>query len=413
MRPEFVESVLYLYKATKDPHLLQIGAEVVDSIYYSTKTDCGFATIKNVDDHTIEDRMESYFLAETIKYLYLLFDQSNFIHNKGSKGTIIQSTAGECIIDAGGYVFNTEAHPIDIAAVYCCSSQKTVEDSVIAHFQDNLDLYSILELNNNNDNLLKLYRQKHYKEPLEKTSIKLDEEKVSIELNEEKLINDSIVTIKSKTEELQKDTLERNVNDNYDKIVIDEVNDSRMMNTQNVEHSLNFSSTQNSHINPSLGPTIESSLDSTDIPKVIKTEDEFFESINETQRTLINVSFTSSNDDIVQETVTSVNSSNSHVFVQPNHLVEGWHEKSIFKELPEEVLQIINSNPSAGDKLTKDIIQVLRYISDVSNNTLTQKSIYSHLQNYQENLQSNFQYLKCPSQSFLLRLSLNGQMIVF
>ena len=406
MRPEFVESVLYLYKATKDPHLLQIGAEVVDSIYYSTKTDCGFATVKNVDDHTIEDRMESYFLAETIKYLYLLFDQSNFIHNQGSKGTIIQSTAGECIIDSGGYVFNTEAHPIDIAAVYCCSSQKTVQDSVITHFQDNLDLYSVLELNNNNDNFLKLYRQKHSKQPLEKVSIKLDEEK---------LINDSIVTIKSKTEELQKETLERNLNENYDKIiVIDEVNDSKIMNTQNVEDSLNFSSTQNSHVNPSLGPTIESSLDSTDIPKVIKTEDDFFESMNQTQPIIMNVSVTSSNEDIVQETLASVNSSNAHILLQPNHSVEGWHEKSIFKELPEEVLQIINSNPFAGDKLTKDIIQVLRYISDVSNNTYnTAQSIYSDFANDEENVQSNFEYLKCPSQSFLLRLSFNGQMIVF
>lgn len=28
--------------------------------------------------------MESFFLAETVKYLYLLFDPTNFIHNNGS-----------------------------------------------------------------------------------------------------------------------------------------------------------------------------------------------------------------------------------------------------------------------------------------------------------------------------------------
>ena len=33
--------------------------------------------------HTLEDRMESFFLAETTKYLYLLFDPDNFIHNPG------------------------------------------------------------------------------------------------------------------------------------------------------------------------------------------------------------------------------------------------------------------------------------------------------------------------------------------
>ncbi|KAF6027894.1 Edem1 [Bugula neritina] len=64
--------------------------------------------------------MESFFLAETTKYLYLLFDDENFIHNSGSEGTVIQTANGECIIDAGGYIFNTEAHPIDVASLDCC-----------------------------------------------------------------------------------------------------------------------------------------------------------------------------------------------------------------------------------------------------------------------------------------------------
>ena len=33
--------------------------------------------MKNVLDHTLDNRMESFFLAETIKYLYLLFDPTN------------------------------------------------------------------------------------------------------------------------------------------------------------------------------------------------------------------------------------------------------------------------------------------------------------------------------------------------
>lgn len=104
MRPEFVESVFYLYKATKDPHLLQIGVDVLESIEFSSKTDCGYATVKDVIDHTIEDRMESFFLAETLKYLYLIFDESNFIYNTGNQGTIKKTSGRECIIDSGGYV---------------------------------------------------------------------------------------------------------------------------------------------------------------------------------------------------------------------------------------------------------------------------------------------------------------------
>lgn len=51
--------------------------------------------------------MESFFLAETTKYLYLLFDKDNFMHNNGQHGTIFNTPWGECIIDAGGYFFNT------------------------------------------------------------------------------------------------------------------------------------------------------------------------------------------------------------------------------------------------------------------------------------------------------------------
>ena len=45
--------------------------------------------------------MESFFLAETTKYLYLLFTPDHWIHNKGGKGEVINTTNGECIIDAG------------------------------------------------------------------------------------------------------------------------------------------------------------------------------------------------------------------------------------------------------------------------------------------------------------------------
>lgn len=76
--------------------------------------------IRNVRDHRKENRMESFFLAETTKYLYLLFDPDNFLNNDGSSGTVVQVLNGECVIDTGGYIFNTEAHPIDPAALRCC-----------------------------------------------------------------------------------------------------------------------------------------------------------------------------------------------------------------------------------------------------------------------------------------------------
>ena len=112
LRPELIESAMYLYRATKDPFLLTVGEDMLRSIEHSTRTKCGYATVKDVRDHALEDRMESFFLAETTKYLYLLFDKDNFIHNSGNTATVLKTPYGECIIDAGGYVFNTEAHPI-------------------------------------------------------------------------------------------------------------------------------------------------------------------------------------------------------------------------------------------------------------------------------------------------------------
>lgn len=120
LRPELIESVMYLYRATGDPYLIQIGVDILRSLQHSAKTPCGYATIKDVRDHRKEDRMESFFLAETTKYLYLLFDTDNFMHNQGQHGTVINTPNGECIIEAGGYVFNTEAHPIDPSALHCC-----------------------------------------------------------------------------------------------------------------------------------------------------------------------------------------------------------------------------------------------------------------------------------------------------
>jgi len=65
--------------------------------------------------------MESFFLAETVKYLYLLFDPNNFIHNDGEDYTVIENPMGQCTVYAGGYIFNTEAHPIDPSALNCCT----------------------------------------------------------------------------------------------------------------------------------------------------------------------------------------------------------------------------------------------------------------------------------------------------
>ena len=72
--------------------------DVLRSLQHSAKTTCGYATINDVRDHRKADRMESFFLAETTKYLYLLFDPENFIHNNGDQGDVIKTPWGNITI---------------------------------------------------------------------------------------------------------------------------------------------------------------------------------------------------------------------------------------------------------------------------------------------------------------------------
>ncbi|MPC90532.1 ER degradation-enhancing alpha-mannosidase-like protein 1 [Portunus trituberculatus] len=79
LRPEFVESTYLLYQATKNPFYLHVGRDILTSLNNLTRARCGHATVHSVLDMTLEDRMESFFLSETCKYLYLVNHQNIFI----------------------------------------------------------------------------------------------------------------------------------------------------------------------------------------------------------------------------------------------------------------------------------------------------------------------------------------------
>lgn len=94
LRPELAESTFYLYQATKDPWYLEVGESIVNSLNSYTKVDGGFASIRDVTTMQLEDHQHSFFLAETCKYLYLLFDDSFLVDRN--------------------YVFTTEGHPLPV-----------------------------------------------------------------------------------------------------------------------------------------------------------------------------------------------------------------------------------------------------------------------------------------------------------
>lgn len=93
LRPEIIESTYYLYTYTHDPKYLAMGKTYLDAVMKYCRTNDGFAALADVRSKKKSDAMESYFLAETLKYLYLLF-------------------APPSTLNFQSVIFNTEAHPM-------------------------------------------------------------------------------------------------------------------------------------------------------------------------------------------------------------------------------------------------------------------------------------------------------------
>ena len=102
LRPETVETLMYLYRITGNNKWKEKGWEIYNNIENSCKcndNECvGYSPILSVGNNPRKDPrgvMHSFFLAETLKYLYLMF-------------------SNEHVIPLDTFVFNTEAHTIKI-----------------------------------------------------------------------------------------------------------------------------------------------------------------------------------------------------------------------------------------------------------------------------------------------------------
>ena len=93
LRPEIIESTYYLYHYTGDPEYRQKGEKMFDDFVRYCRTESGYAALADVTNKQQLDEMESFVLAETFKYFYLLF---------ASPGTL----------EFDKVIFNTEAHPL-------------------------------------------------------------------------------------------------------------------------------------------------------------------------------------------------------------------------------------------------------------------------------------------------------------
>jgi mannosidase alpha-like ER degradation enhancer 2 len=127
LRPELLESAYFLHRATKgfqqqfrnnsnyslDSSGWQWASDfALHTLEKSTRVECGYASLMDLSPTTtgaaglgreslnrnanLMDEMPSFFLSETLKYLYLTFDEDNPLHTDQDRD----------------WVFTTEAHPI-------------------------------------------------------------------------------------------------------------------------------------------------------------------------------------------------------------------------------------------------------------------------------------------------------------
>ena len=94
-----MESLFVLYRITGDKKYQEYGWNIFQAFEKYTKIkEGGYSSIDNVKDPNnpgYRDKMESFFLGETLKYFFLLFSDVD-------------------LVPLDEYVFNSEAHPLPI-----------------------------------------------------------------------------------------------------------------------------------------------------------------------------------------------------------------------------------------------------------------------------------------------------------
>ncbi|XP_038653458.1 mannosyl-oligosaccharide 1,2-alpha-mannosidase IA-like isoform X1 [Scyliorhinus canicula] len=111
LRPEVVETFMHMWRFTHDPKYREWGWETVQALEQHCRVEAGFSGIRDVYSSLPhhDDVQQSFFLAETLKYLYVLFSEDE-------------------LLSPDHWVFNTEAHPLPVI-------QRNTQEQVITNDQ--------------------------------------------------------------------------------------------------------------------------------------------------------------------------------------------------------------------------------------------------------------------------------------
>ncbi|XP_028835255.1 mannosyl-oligosaccharide 1,2-alpha-mannosidase IA [Denticeps clupeoides] len=110
LRPEVIESYMYMWRLTHDPKYREWGWEAVEALEKHCRVEGGYSGIRDVYASAVshDNMQQSFFLSETLKYLYLLFSDDD-------------------LLPLQDWVFNTEAHPLPIIHRNCLQRQNSLQ----------------------------------------------------------------------------------------------------------------------------------------------------------------------------------------------------------------------------------------------------------------------------------------------
>jgi mannosyl-oligosaccharide alpha-1,2-mannosidase len=97
LRPETVETLFVMWRLTHDQKYRDWGWAIMQAFDRVSRVGHGYSGVRDVTRTPVEydDVQQSFFLAETLKYLFLLFCEDD-------------------VVPLDEWVFNTEAHPLRI-----------------------------------------------------------------------------------------------------------------------------------------------------------------------------------------------------------------------------------------------------------------------------------------------------------
>lgn len=328
--------------------------------------------------------MESFFLAETTKYLYLLFDPDNFLNNDGSGGTVIQMLNGECVIDTGSYIFNTEAHPIDSAALRCCHEMPYTE-LIAENFTPSNHLGETMELKIDEKSIRDIHRLDEFttsQDDLKEFGYKVTEWLDSEDDDKSELLKfiDEIKAMSSETSK-QKNPLLQNLTDTNSTIAATQQQQQQTSTNISYDDLILFDELLAAEVNKTIS-NFESHL-SDDHQK------------NRTAKI------------ITQTTTTSSSSSSSSQASS-----QSWHADDLDRETANTV---DGENSKLTDGVVKPVASAESSTDNVQRRVFDAQKLLEQIRKTNDagvhHVIPNFEMLTCKSQSFLQRLAVLGEML--